>query len=338
MSDVIQHISIDKPIFVAGLARSGSTILLETLAAYRGVATQRYRDFPFLFTPIWWNRFLDRAPRRSASLQPRVHADGILVSSESPEALEEPLWRTFFPENHVRGTSHVLDAGTSHPRFESFYRNHLRKVLSIRGGDRYLCKGNYHVARLEYLLQLFPDARFIVPIRTPRSHVASLMKQHRLFTSGETRHPRSLAQMRACGHFEFGLDRRVIDFGIPEIVSSIEQMWRYGEEARGWACYWSQVYGYLADRFDECRALRDATELVWYDELCSRPIETLRRLEFHCELPGDERQRTWLAARLHEPTYYRPNFSPAEEAAIESETWRVMRRLTADASSRRRIA
>jgi hypothetical protein len=328
LGDVIAPISVEKPIYVAGLARSGSTVLLETIASYPGVASHRYRDFPFVFTPIWWNRYLDRTPRKSAEIKPRVHADGLLVSSESPEALEEPLWMAFFPKGHDRGASHVLDSSTDRPDFEKFYSNHVRKVLAIRGGQRYACKGNYHVARLEYLLKIFPDARFIVPIRQPRDHVASLMKQHRLFTEGETRHHRSLVQMQACGHFEFGLDRRAIDFGDSEAVASVERLWNEGEEARGWARYWSQVYGFLAQRMDANPELRQAVEIVWFDELCDRPHQTLERIEDHCDLLSDHELRGTLASRLHAPTYYRPNFSRDEEAAIEQETYEIVRELS----------
>src|SRR6185436_18972190 len=176
LSDVLAPISIEKPIYIAGLARSGSTVLLETVAAFEGVASHRYRDFPFVFTPYWWNKYLDKTPRKQADPRPRVHADGLAVSPESPEALEEPLWMGFFPMCHDSAASQVLDAHTDQPDFEHFYRNHLRKVLAIRGGKRYACKANYHVSRLEYLLKMFPDARIILPIRKPRDHVASLMK------------------------------------------------------------------------------------------------------------------------------------------------------------------
>lgn len=330
MADFIGSPTITKPIYVGGLARSGSTILLETLSSYPGIACHRYRDFPFIFTPVWWNHFLDRCPRRSSSLRPRVHGDGLLVSTESPEALEEPLWMAFFRDSHRRECSQVLDANTSHPRFEAFYRSHLQKVLAVRRGHRYACKANYHITRFEYLLKLFPDARFIVPIRRPREHVASLMKQDRLFRAGESRYPRSLAQMRACGHFEFGLDRRWMQTGDAEVVASIEKLWNEGQEARAWGRYWAHLYGFLADRVTRSEALQEAMEFVWFEDLCERPRETLRRIDRHCDLQGDDRLRNTLAERLHAPTYYRPTFSPAEEQAIEEETHDVVLRLTAE--------
>ena len=42
----LDAIAIDRPVYIAGLARSGTTILLELLAGHSDVATHRYRDFP----------------------------------------------------------------------------------------------------------------------------------------------------------------------------------------------------------------------------------------------------------------------------------------------------
>jgi hypothetical protein len=41
------------------------------------------------------------------------------------------------------------------------------KVVLLRGGARYVSKGNYNAARIAYLARLFADAKFVVPIREP---------------------------------------------------------------------------------------------------------------------------------------------------------------------------
>src|SRR5262245_55876596 len=56
LAEVLEPISLRQPIYIAGLARSGSTVLLETVASFPGMAAHRYRDFPYVFTPYWWNR------------------------------------------------------------------------------------------------------------------------------------------------------------------------------------------------------------------------------------------------------------------------------------------
>src|SRR5690606_16366424 len=100
------------------------------------------------------------------------------------------------------GVSQFLDRSCSNPEFEKFYRDHLLKLLWVRDRSRYASKGNYNISRLPYLQKMFPEARFVVPIRHPVPHIASLMKQHRLFVEGETKYPRALAHMQRVGHFE----------------------------------------------------------------------------------------------------------------------------------------
>ena len=244
----LDGIEIDRPCYVAGLARSGSTILLELLAGQPGVATHRYRDFPPVYTPLFWNRAFAHVYRTDAPPAERAHKDRILVTPDSPEAMEEVLWMRFFPGIHDTGRSQVLDAATANPAFERFYADHLRKIMLVRGGRRYLSKGNYNLTRFAYLQKLFPTARFVVPVRDPRWHVASLMKQHRLFCAEERRDPRILKHMQRAGHLEFGLDRRAINVGDTACAQAIEALWRDGQEVRGWARYWAMLYGFVLDQ------------------------------------------------------------------------------------------
>ena len=60
LRDRLAAIAIDRPVFIAGVARSGTTLLLNLLSQLPQVATHRYSDFPFLFTPVAWNRLQDR--------------------------------------------------------------------------------------------------------------------------------------------------------------------------------------------------------------------------------------------------------------------------------------
>src|SRR3546814_12623476 len=56
----LDGIAICAPLFVCGLARSGSTILLESLAAHPDTVTHRYRDYPGVLAPIFWDRSEER--------------------------------------------------------------------------------------------------------------------------------------------------------------------------------------------------------------------------------------------------------------------------------------
>lgn len=311
---------IDRPIYVTGLARSGTTILLETLARHPEVATHRYRDFPFLFTPYLWNRWLDLVPRKEERPAERSHGDGIAVTSESPEAFEEMLWMAFFADRHVPSVSAILDRTTHHPAFERFYRGHIRKLLAARGGRRYAAKCNYNLTRIGYLAKLFPDARFVIPVRDPFWHVASLMKQHRLFLDGQRDNPRAQRHLRRVGHFEFGQDRRPINVGDSAATEDILGLWRAGEEVRGWARYWSLVHNHIAGLISTDAVLRRAIHVVRFEDLCATPRPTLASLLDHCGLPDSSGFLAEAVTRFHQPTYYRPDFKAGEIAMIAEET------------------
>ena len=100
LGDRLDEVAIVRPIYVSGLARSGTTILLEMLARDPECVTHRYRDYPPVFTPWLWNRLLDFTPQKPAQPAERTHKDGIEVTPESPEALEEVLWMAFFDGLH----------------------------------------------------------------------------------------------------------------------------------------------------------------------------------------------------------------------------------------------
>ncbi|WP_205042043.1 sulfotransferase [Rhodoligotrophos defluvii] len=322
---------LDRPIYIAGLARSGSTILLELLSRHTETATHRYRDFPMLLTPWAWNWFVDRAGSKKHEATERAHRDRILVTPESPEAFEEVIWSVFFPGLHDPAKSAVLDMGTSNPHFERFYQDHIRKLLILRGGSRYLAKGNYNVTRIGYLRKLFPDARFLIPIRHPVWHVASLMKQHRLFSAAGAEDDRVRRQMRRSGHFEFGLDRRPINVGDQSLAEEIGSLWRNGEEIAGWATLWAGVYGHIADCI-QAAELGRAARIVRYEDLCADPGAILSMILDHCDL--DHQGLPDLArAMIARPTYYHPAFSRADRDTIRVRTEDVAARFGYDLSA-----
>jgi len=323
----IADVDIEAPIYIAGLARAGSTILLRVVDAHPETVSHQYRDFPFLYIPYWWQQTLDRQVKGQLEPAERAHKDRLKVTPESPEAMEEVLWMAFFDHLHDPSHSNVLDAGTDREDFESFYRDHIRKLLHVRGGSRYAAKGNYNVTRLEYLLDLFPDARLIVPIRHPRAHIASSQKQHRLFCSGIDEHPRALAHLERVGHFEFGPHRRPIHTGDDERTESIRHLWDEGREVRGWARYWAQIYEFVADRLEADDALAEATLVVRYEDLCESTGEELDRILDFCRLEErSDRVRERFVEQITAPSYYEQNFDEGEQAAIAEETAEVAER------------
>ncbi|MDH3691407.1 MAG: sulfotransferase, partial [Gammaproteobacteria bacterium] len=188
-SSRLSGIQVTKPVFIGGLARSGTTVLLEKLSTISGVATHRYRDFPFIMTPIFWNKVLSFVGAKQKPLE-RPHRDQIKITRDSPDAFEEPIWQHYFPSLHDTGKLHRLDASCANTEFERFYRQHIQKILLVRQGSRYVSKGNYNLPRFEYIDEIFDDSRFIVPIRHPLMHIESLARQHEIFVAYAESDPR----------------------------------------------------------------------------------------------------------------------------------------------------
>ncbi len=323
LAQKLRHVPLAMPIYICGLARSGSTLLHEVVCSHSGVATHRIKDYPMTFTPYWWRRAT--AKLRPKEPHERPHRDQMMITTESPDSVEEMLWMAFFPGCHDPAVSNVMGAGESHPAFEAFYNAHLRKLLLAEQAARYAAKANYHVARLAYLVRLFPDAKFIIPVRAPAGHIASLARQHQLFSAGQRQHRRALPFMQRSGHFEFGLDRRPINLGDSERVQGIVRAWAAAEEIRGLALYWDMVYGYLAHLLESDERVRAAALVVRFETMCDAPTETLRSVLHHCLLPNAEHVAQQQAPRIRYPTYYKSDLS-ADELAI-------VRELTADTAS-----
>lgn len=322
LGDELCDISIDRPLYIAGVARSGTTIITEMLARHPDVTSHRYSDFPNVYTPYWRNWLADRVRGKVRAPVERAHKDRLMVTAESPEAVEEVLWMRFFERLHDPLVNQVLDASSSNPGFETFYRDHIRKLLLVRGKTRYLAKGNYNATRLEYLLELFPDARFIVPVRNPVNHVASLVKQDRLFAGMADEDRRVVEQLHRSGHFEFGPDKRCIHANDAERAQSIQRAWRAGEHVRGWALYWDTVYAHVLQAVQRSRKLQQAVLFVRFEDLCRNAAPTLDRIISHCGLDAGafERVRGEYVEKLSEPDYYRPAFSAEETSELRSIT------------------
>jgi hypothetical protein len=310
---------IERPIYVSGLARAGTTILLELLARHPAVATHQYRDYPLVHLPYWWNRLLTRIEKPVKPVE-RAHGDRIMVTPASPEAMEEVIWMTFFPEAHDPAHSNVLDRASDNADFADFYRAHIAKLLLARGRTRYLAKGNYNISRLAFIQKILPDARFVVPVRGPEAHIVSLMRQHRRFCEGAEGDPRVRDHLRRTGHFEFGPDRRPINLGNPEAAREVSELWACGEEVRGWARYWRQIYDHVAERLAEDEALAAATLVLRYEALCSAPAEELARLFAHVGLDDAAALIAEQAAVLRPPDYYSSPLDDKDRAIIREET------------------
>ncbi|MDR3389556.1 MAG: sulfotransferase [Rudaea sp.] len=325
----IASLRIERPVFVCGLARAGSTLLLESLVAAPGFTSLRYSDYPLLWTPYWWNWLRSRLPLPAQMPTERAHRDRLTVTAESPEAFEEVIWMHFFPGRHDPLIDQVLDENCENTAFTSFYTASIRKLLAVRGKQRYVAKGNYNLTRIGYLRHLFPDARFVIAVREPLAHVASLVKQDRLFSALAKADPAVSTHLACSGHFEFGPHKRAGNTGDSAQASAIQACFDAGRSAEAYARQWATSYGWLIRSLAGDPELAVACHLVSYERLCSDPATSLSTLYAHAGIEASTaaaliRQQ---APRITAPTYYTPDFTPAECAMIETITAQVWRDL-----------
>ena len=306
-----EQLVVDRPVYIASLPRSGTTILTEMLEQHPDLTCHRYSDFPNVWTPYWRNYLLEKTRFHTHQKVERAHSDRIKVSNDSPEAVEEVIWMYFFSPLHDSALSHVLDGQSRNSEFELFYKQHILKLLAVRNSRRYLAKGNYNISRIRYILELFPDAKFLVPVRDPLNHVASLMKQHELFNRASQEDPRIPLQMAMSGHFEFGPRRMPVNFGETQATQAIIDCWQQGREVEGWARYWAGTYQHILDQLEEFPEVRKACLLFHYEDLCDHSARMIDTIVDHCELSENkfESTRKEYIDRLLPPDYYQTDFS-----------------------------
>ena len=175
-------------IFITGLARAGTTILLNALYESNIFASLSYSDMPFVLAPNLWSKI--SLKDRNLKLQERAHGDGMKVSTDSPEAFEEVFWKTFGNE--------IED--DLEEKFRIYIRNILRKYKKVR----YLSKNNQNIRRVKLISSMFPSSKIFVPFRDPIQHAYSLLNQHKKFIEDSINDNFISKYMKWIGHTEFG--------------------------------------------------------------------------------------------------------------------------------------
>ncbi len=184
---VTTQTNFDDHIFVAGLARSGTTILLNALYDSKEFATLSYSDMPFILAPNLWSKLPHN--RKEISSVERAHGDGIEISIESPEAFEEVFWKTFSDED--------LDTADK-------FKNYVQLIIQNRQKKRYLSKNNQNIRRLELISEIFPNSKILIPFRNPIQQSNSLLHQHKNFINLSEKDKFVSNYMKLIGHTEFG--------------------------------------------------------------------------------------------------------------------------------------
>lgn len=197
-----------KHVFISGLARAGTTVLMGAFYATGKFRSLTYRDMPFVLMPNVWKK-LSTSFRVQEQAIERAHGDGIHIGYDSPEAFEEVFWRTF------AGKEYVLDDGLQpHDASDELicqFRLYIQRIVDSsndRNQQRYLSKNNNNILRLPAIRKAFPNALIVVPFREPLQHAISLLNQHHKFCARHSSDKFSYDYMRWLGHHEFGMTHK----------------------------------------------------------------------------------------------------------------------------------
>lgn len=306
----LSGIEITKPVFITALPRAGTTLLLELCVETGYFASHTYRDMPFVLTPLLWERF-SRLFKRSENPRERAHGDGMMISMDSPEAFEEIIWKGYWPSRYLADRI-VPWTEPDFPEFEDFFRDHLRKIVLLRGNDvptrlRYISKNNLNVSRIGYLKRVFPDAIIVVPFRAPLQHASSMLRQHLNFMKIHRLDPFASKYMNDIGHFDFGENLRPVDF----------DNWVSSEPAPDpdsllfWLTYWVSGYKYLLAKASH------HVHFFPYDSFCDDPDSALRGLGELLEIENIE-TLTGQAERVTAPRPYDVDIGSIPSDVLES--------------------
>ena len=173
-------------IFITGLARAGTTILLNALYKSNIFASLSYADMPFVLAPNLWSKISFN--KKDLELKERAHGDGIKVSTESPEAFEEVFWKTFAEDDD---------------ELEEKFRVYVGNIVHKYKKERYLSKNNQNIKRVELINSIFTQSKILIPFREPIQHAYSLLTQHKKFIEVSKNDKFISKYMKWIGHTEF---------------------------------------------------------------------------------------------------------------------------------------
>ena len=260
----------DKHLFISGLARSGTTALMDAIHGSGKYKSLTYLDMPFVLMPNGWKKIRGQHTK-SFEKKERAHGDGILVGKDSPEAFEEVFWRVFCEQDYIY-KDHLGVQVVNNETIKLFRKfvNHVLLSNDITEQNRYLSKNNNNVLRLTSLLKAFPKAFILATFREPLQHAISLFNQHKKFSVVHAGDKFALDYMNWLGHFEFGLNHKPFYFGNTESFNDLN---KYATDTINyWLLIWKNYYRYVLNN-------QTANVLFFcFEKYCSNPNDVLVKL------------------------------------------------------------
>lgn len=311
----IRAVPVDRPIFIVGLPRTGTTHLHNLMSADPGLRSLPYWES---LEPV----LLPAEQPAPGEPDPRIARTQVAVDMVDAAM---PLFKRMheMTVDHVHEEIQLLAIDFSSMLFETtalvplwrdYYLAHdqtrhyeyLRLVLQaltwLRGGERWVLKSPQHAEQLGPLLRVFPDATFVVTHRDPVSVTASVVTMITYGQRMSVDHPDPIASgrywssrvedlLRGCARDRDLLpDARTIDVPFHEYmaddIATVERIYAVADRP-----FTDETRVAMSTFMAAHPRGRHGTVVYDLTDFGLDPAERRRALQFYAERFGTERER-----------------------------------------------
>ena len=230
---------IEQCIFITGLARSGTTAVMNKIFETAEYASLQYSNMPFILNPNIWKR------KSKIQSHERAHNDGIIIDGNSPEEFDEYFWKSQLKDSYIQEDGlipHTIDQ-----KVLDKYITYLKLICLAKGKRKYISKNNNNILRLGSL-QKIEGHKIVLLFRDPVSHASSLLKLHNRFSAEQKEESFTLEYFNYLGHHEFGLNHKPFlltnDFDNNRELYAVNSL-------NYWLAVWLNYYQYALDQINE---------------------------------------------------------------------------------------
>ncbi|NNC95272.1 MAG: hypothetical protein HKN92_06880 [Chitinophagales bacterium] len=256
-------------VVVSGLARCGTTALTNILYQTKEFHALTYRNVPGLMSPVLWKLLNFSSKKR----QERSHGDGIMIDTNSVEALDEFFWKSTLKDEYISD-----EQLTEHEVSDQHHLDYLKYQSLIRSSKNamstYLTKNNNFMLRYKSIRKMNSEFKVILMFRDPVDHALSLQNQHRKHGYLQEQDPFILEYMNWLGHHEFGSGQKSFRFPGLQKISSYEK-----DSLNFWMEQWVNYYNYVRQFLND-----DNIILMDYIDFLSEPHAAVKSIEEHLNM------------------------------------------------------
>lgn len=176
----LDSVSIDRPVFIISLPRSGSSMLQDLMCANPNFAyATNMMDICRNSSPCAGEQLRKRFGFNIRG--ERFLKDSVMVDGGSP-ADPVATWCDIFGEDYFKASEPTASGDAVDSAIRERAHKHVKEVLWTFDDPkrRFFCKTPMLLSYADALKAIFPDAKFIHLIRDPRATANSMLKIHRI--------------------------------------------------------------------------------------------------------------------------------------------------------------